>query len=153
MKTLRARIALAVRQLSKWHEGVNGERPVVSLRRIGLAVPGMGILSVIILIWVETRTVAALKRRQALNHMLDDLQVGASREDVYEVFLRRQTSDLVMRELSTNAWVIDMPPDWASRPMRLYVDFFTGRVSRLGIRFQDDTNVRPREASADKGVR
>jgi hypothetical protein len=105
--------------LKWWWRGVNEGLAAVSLKRIGLVLLGLGVLAASTLAWMETKTFKALKQRQALNHVLDGVRLAESPEGVHAVLRRHRGSGLVLRELSTNHWVIDMPPDWNSRPMRL----------------------------------
>lgn len=92
----------------------------------------------------------AIMRQVALNDMMRALELGDLPARVREVFTLNRTYDMRLREVSSNAWIIEEPPDWTTTPANLYVDFATGKISRLRIRFHRDTNMQPASAGNDK---
>ena len=96
------------------------------------------------------RRMVADERTLALHRTMKSLDIGDSVEKVREVANRWRTKDMLLHEVSTNAWILEGPPDWSTEPVNLYIDFATGRLSKLRARFQEYTNIHPAELPNDK---
>jgi hypothetical protein len=94
-------------------------------------------------IYLAYRKVIAVNREAALSSIWQDISLGDSQKRVRDVYGQWHTYDMQLREVQSNAWVVQESRDWTATPSDLYIDFTNSHVSQMRMRFQHDTNLVP----------